>query len=146
MLQVLQRTYPGQLPPVKREIHNLVVPVDFSDAEDVGLVVEGLQSFVKRAIPIRFGLVPLVSSDAATEQARILYYLLDAYGLPSVLSYLETVRLYEPAIFKRRHGPDDSPSVSKTKTVQSQTSRVSTTQYVIGHCIRTKKQRACKKF
>ncbi|KAI9791490.1 MAG: hypothetical protein M1816_003834 [Peltula sp. TS41687] len=83
------RTYPGQLPPVRRDIHNIVAAIDFSEPEDVSIVVEQFQNFVKRSIPIRFGLVPVMKSAAATEQAQVVYYLLDAYGLSSVISYLE---------------------------------------------------------
>jgi UDP-glucose:glycoprotein glucosyltransferase len=86
----LQRTYPGQLPNVRRDLHNLVIPIDFSDRADVLLVTEGLQSYVKRMIPIRFGLVPVGKSEAAEQQARIVYHLLDTYGLAAVLQYLQT--------------------------------------------------------
>ena len=86
---LLQRTYPGQLPPVRRDIHNLVVPVDFANYADVSLVIQQLQSFVKRKLPIRFGLVPQIKSTASVEQARVIYYLLDTYGLVTALDYLE---------------------------------------------------------
>lgn len=85
----LQRTYPGQLPNVRRDLHNLVIPVDFSSQADVLLVTEGLQSYVKRMIPIRFGLVPTGKSEAAAKQARIVYYLLETYGLSAMLEYME---------------------------------------------------------
>lgn len=55
------------------------------------MLIETLQTFVKRAIPIRFGIVPSINSDAAADQAVIVYYLLDAYGLSAVLSYLSEV-------------------------------------------------------
>ena len=87
---LLQRTYPGQLPPVRRDIHNLIVPIDFANYADVSLVVQQLQSFVKRKLPIRFGLVPQVKSPAGAEQARVMYHLLETYGLVTALNYLET--------------------------------------------------------
>lgn len=86
----LQRTYPGQLPNVRRDLHNLVIPVDFSDHADVRMITEGLQSYVKRLIPIRFGLVPTGTSEAAQKQARVVYHLLDTYGIAAMLNYLET--------------------------------------------------------
>jgi UDP-glucose:glycoprotein glucosyltransferase len=85
----LQRTYPGQLPNVRRDLHNLVIPIDFSDRADVLLVTEGLQSYVKRMIPIRFGLVPVGKSEASQQQARVVYHLLDTYGLAAVVKYLQ---------------------------------------------------------
>ncbi|KAJ9665182.1 killer toxin resistant protein [Coniosporium apollinis] len=86
---LLQRTYPGQLPPVRRDIHNAIVPVDFSNPKDVSTVVETLQNIVRRNIPIRWGLVPYTGSTAAAQQARVAYHLLDAYGLSALMTYLE---------------------------------------------------------
>ena len=88
---MLQRTYPGQLPLVRRDIHNLVIPLDFSDPTDIEMLVESLQSFIKRKVPIRIGLVPTVQSPGAMEQAKTVYHLLDTYGLNAVLMYLEAV-------------------------------------------------------
>ncbi|GAB7352647.1 hypothetical protein MBLNU459_g3014t3 [Dothideomycetes sp. NU459] len=88
---LLQRTYPGQLPPVRKDVHNLVFPVDFADFRDVQLVVENLQNFVQRKVPIRFGLVPQTNSEHATNQAKVVYHLLDTYGLGVALGYLEKV-------------------------------------------------------
>ncbi|KAK3671783.1 killer toxin resistant protein [Recurvomyces mirabilis] len=85
---LLQRTYPGQLPSVRRDIHNLVITIDFSNYADVMTVVDSLQTFVKRKVPIRFGLVPRTTSAAGVEQARVVYYLLDRYGLAPALDYL----------------------------------------------------------
>ncbi|TKA65074.1 hypothetical protein B0A55_09741, partial [Friedmanniomyces simplex] len=85
---LLQRTYPGQLPPVRRSIHNLVITVDFSNYADVLTVIESLQNFVKRKVPIQFGLVPRFASDAGRQQAKTVYYLLDRYGLGAALAYL----------------------------------------------------------
>jgi len=55
------------------------------------MVVESLQSFVKRKVPIRFGLVPKISGPASTEQAKAVYHLLDTYGLGVALEYLQKV-------------------------------------------------------
>jgi len=106
---LLQRTFPGQLPPVARDIHNLIVPTDFSKYEDVALIVETLQNFVKRKIPIRFGLVPKGDSTAAVEQAKVAYYLLDTYGLLGLLDYLE--KAIESA--GKKHGPVQGQSFER---------------------------------
>ena len=86
---LLQRVFPGQLPSVRRDIHNLVMPVDLTDKKDIELVVETLQGFVQRKIPIRFGVVPVTKTPAAEKQAKVIYHLLDAYGLAAVMAYLE---------------------------------------------------------
>ncbi|KAG9551229.1 hypothetical protein KCU77_g19857, partial [Aureobasidium melanogenum] len=57
--------------------------------KDVEMVVETLQNFVKRKVPIRFGLVPKTSSVGSSEQAKAVYHLLDTYGLGVALEYLQ---------------------------------------------------------
>ncbi|KAF2724332.1 glycosyltransferase family 24 protein [Polychaeton citri CBS 116435] len=88
IMALLQRTYPGQLPPVRRDIHNLVVPIDFANFADVKLVTESLRNFVQRQIPIRMGLVPYYKSAASEWQARTVYHLMETYGLSTTLDYL----------------------------------------------------------
>lgn len=90
-IQLLQRTYPGQMPAVRRDIQNVVMPLDLSGPQDVNLLLEALQNFVKRKIPVRFGIVPVLHSDAASEQAKIAYQLADTYGLGALLRYLQQV-------------------------------------------------------
>ncbi|KAK4216320.1 UDP-glucose:glycoprotein glucosyltransferase [Rhypophila decipiens] len=77
------------LPQVRKDIFNLVVPVDFTKPEDVKLVTEQLLTLMKRLIPIRFGLVPLTATGESIEQAKVLYYLLENYGLGALNAYLE---------------------------------------------------------
>ncbi|KAL8779909.1 MAG: hypothetical protein Q9213_006731, partial [Squamulea squamosa] len=86
---LLQRTFPGQLPTIKRNVHNAVIPLDLTDIKDVQLLVESIQTFVKRKVPIRFGIVPTLASVASQDQARVVYHLQDTYGLGAVLTYLE---------------------------------------------------------
>lgn len=91
--QLLQRTFPGQLPTIRRNVHNAVVPLDLTDSKDVQLLVESIQTFVKRKVPIRFGIVPTLATTASLDQAKVVYHLLDTYGLGAVLTYLEAVGL-----------------------------------------------------
>ncbi|KAL8711056.1 MAG: hypothetical protein Q9220_004437 [cf. Caloplaca sp. 1 TL-2023] len=86
---LLQRTFPGQLPTIRRNVHNAVIPLDFTDIKDVQLLVESIQAFVKRKVPIRFGVVPTLLTTASQDQAKMIYHLLDTYGLGAVLTYLE---------------------------------------------------------
>ncbi len=76
------------LPQIRKDIFNLVVPVDFSNPEDIKHVTQ-LLAFVKRLIPIRFGLVPLTPTGEAIEQAKVVYHLLEHYGLAATIHYLE---------------------------------------------------------
>lgn len=88
----LQPTFSGQLPQVRRDLHNLVFPVDLTNSDDVRLVVENLQVFVMRGIPVRIGLVPTASSPGSIAQLKVAHYLQETYGLASLLQYLDEVR------------------------------------------------------
>ncbi|KAF1916336.1 UDP-glucose:glyco protein glucosyltransferas-like protein [Ampelomyces quisqualis] len=86
---LLQRTFPGQLPAVRRDIHNAIIPVDFTSMDDVTSVVDTIMSLVKRGIPVRWGLVPQTQTDGAVQQAKVIYYLQDTYGLSGMINYLQ---------------------------------------------------------
>ena len=88
---MLQRTYPGQLPSVRRDIHNAIVPVDFTSDEHVLTVLDTILSLIKRGIPLRWGIVPQTATKGALEQAKVVYYLQDSYGLSAVIKYLQAV-------------------------------------------------------
>ena len=88
------------MPQVRRDIHNVVIPLDLTDVKDIELLVESLQIFVKRKIPIRFGIVPITTSAAARDQAKIVYHLLDTYGLSAVFAYLEAVSCLSPILVR----------------------------------------------
>lgn len=90
LMSLLQPSMPGQLPPIQRDIFNLIFPVDLSKADDILLVVDQLQGFVKRKLPVRFGLVPLVSSPESLDQAKVVYHLLENYGLAAMVTYLQS--------------------------------------------------------
>ncbi|KAK4187858.1 family 24 putative glycosyltransferase [Podospora australis] len=79
----------GGLPQIRKDIFNLVAPVDLTKPEDVEIVVAQLLGFIKRLIPVRFGLVPLTPTGEAIDQAKVVYHLLETYGISSVSSYLE---------------------------------------------------------
>ncbi|CAI7585043.1 unnamed protein product [Penicillium pancosmium] len=85
----ISNAYPGQIPPVGRDLHNVVVPLDLSNPEDMLLVVRQLQTFVKRMIPVRFGLVPMAASSESTAQMKVAHYLYETFGLSSFIQYLE---------------------------------------------------------
>ena len=74
---------------IRKNCFNLVLPVDFTSAGDVHLIIEQLRNFVQRKINIRIGLVPITKTVHSREQARVLYYLLDTYGLSTAILYLE---------------------------------------------------------
>jgi UDP-glucose:glycoprotein glucosyltransferase len=87
---------------VRRDAHNIVVPVDLTNAEDMNLVVQTIQVFVKKKIPVRFGLVPTGSSPGSTAQLKVAHYLQRTYGLSSLIQYLEEV-CHPKVYFHRRY-------------------------------------------
>jgi UDP-glucose:glycoprotein glucosyltransferase len=90
-MMLLRRVFPGQLHPIRKNVHNLVIPVDFTSKEDLALISQNLQMFVQRKIAIRFGLVPLTKTQDAADQTKVVYHLLDAYGLKTALKYIEAI-------------------------------------------------------
>lgn len=64
------------------------MPLDFTNKDDVQVATEQLQMFVMRKIALRFGIVPIIKSHESAKQAKVVYYLLDTYGLGGVLEYL----------------------------------------------------------
>jgi UDP-glucose:glycoprotein glucosyltransferase len=72
----------------------VVVPVDLANEKDVIFIVQYLYVFVKRMIPVRFGLVPIVHTEESKAQAKVAHHLQQTYGLASLLKYLEEVGFF----------------------------------------------------
>lgn len=88
---LLQRTYPGQLPQVRRDMHNVIVPVDLNKIQDLDLVVNTLQTLVKRSYPIRIGILPVGTDSASQHAARLSYHILDTYGLNLLTKFYQNI-------------------------------------------------------
>lgn len=88
---LLQRTYPGQLPQVRRDIHNVIVPVDLNKVQDLDLIVNTLQTLIKRQYPIRIGILPIGLDLASHNAAKLSYYLLDVYGLDLLTKFYQGI-------------------------------------------------------
>ncbi|KAL8318155.1 hypothetical protein RB597_001532 [Gaeumannomyces tritici] len=91
LMALISGGMPGQLPPCRKDIHNIVLPVDLAQKADMTLVVSKILNFVKQRIPIRFGLVPLTPTPESVQQAKVAYHLLQSYGLASLISYVEAM-------------------------------------------------------
>lgn len=52
-------------------------------------MVRQLQDFVRRKLPVRFGFVPQAFTEASERQAKIVYHLVETYGIASVMAYLQ---------------------------------------------------------
>ncbi|KAG8628649.1 hypothetical protein KVT40_002514 [Elsinoe batatas] len=120
----LQRMFPGQLPAVRKDLHNVVMPVDFSNKTDVEVILENLQNYVKRKVPIRFGLVPLTETVEADQHAKVVLTLVDSYGLAAALHFLE---LSFPDLGKKSKPPTQShyEAAIKEKTLRKEKTALS---------------------
>lgn len=88
---LLQRTYPGQLPQVARDIHNVIVPVDLNNINELDLVVNTLQTLIKRSFPIRIGLVPVSHGEESTIATKLAYHIFDTYGLGVLMNFYQDI-------------------------------------------------------
>ncbi|KAK5082031.1 killer toxin resistant protein [Lithohypha guttulata] len=88
---LLQRTYPGQLPQVRRDIHNVIVPIDFHNVRHLDLIVNTLQTLVKRSFPLQLGLVPIGTDEPSRQAAKLSYHILDTYGLGRLLTFYQNI-------------------------------------------------------
>ncbi|OQV08670.1 hypothetical protein CLAIMM_12901 isoform 3 [Cladophialophora immunda] len=88
---LFQRTYPGQLPQVSRDIHNLIVPLDMGNIKDIELAATSLQSLVRRQVPIRIALIPTGDGETANTYSKVAYYISDTYGLTALMSFFSDV-------------------------------------------------------
>lgn len=88
---LFQRVYPGQLPQIARDIHNLIVPIDMSNPRDIELAATALQNLVRRSVPIRIALVPSGTGETADGYAKLSYHILDTYGLATLMALFSDI-------------------------------------------------------
>lgn len=63
MGEYLRPSYPGQLPPVKKNIFNLIMIEDLAQPESLARITSEIQMMIKRLVPVRFGTISLVNND-----------------------------------------------------------------------------------
>ncbi|KKA27345.1 hypothetical protein TD95_002296 [Thielaviopsis punctulata] len=83
---LLQQTY-GHLPSIAKNVFHLIVPIDFTNPEDISTAGQ-IWALANRALPVRFGIVPLLPSDTAIEISKLLYYLYDEFGFRAMMDYV----------------------------------------------------------
>ncbi|GAA6027206.1 hypothetical protein JCM8097_002483 [Rhodosporidiobolus ruineniae] len=96
---LLRPTYPGALPSIAKNLNNVVFVLDLSQPNAIHLVTESVKHFISRAIPVRFGVVPLVGEfedQTQTQVAQVLWYLVDALGRTPAMSFLSDLYAASP--------------------------------------------------
>ncbi|KAI8366128.1 UDP-glucose:glycoprotein glucosyltransferase-domain-containing protein [Blakeslea trispora] len=90
MEEFLRPSYPGQLPPIKKNIFNLIMVEDLANMESLARVAHEVQAMVKRLVPIRFGIVCLIKEDdsISTIMAKALNYLNEEFGKSNGMKFL----------------------------------------------------------
>lgn len=78
------------MPPVAKNIFNIAVPVDLTNAEDLEFALQ-IYTFIERGIPIRFALAPLTDSEASEKRAKLLYHIIKSYDVSCAVKFLTAV-------------------------------------------------------
>jgi UDP-glucose:glycoprotein glucosyltransferase len=86
---------------IARNLNNVVFLLDLTQPNTIGLITNSIKTFIARGLPIRFGIVPIVSEEAddgAVEAhvAQVLWYLVDAVGRSPAMNFLAQVRSISP--------------------------------------------------
>ncbi|KAG8905722.1 hypothetical protein FRC01_008250, partial [Tulasnella sp. 417] len=71
---LMKPSYNGQVPPVRRNLFNIILALDLSKTTTVS-TLNLATSIVQRGYPFRFGIVPIAETEEATNIAKVFYYL-----------------------------------------------------------------------
>ncbi|KAF3928354.1 hypothetical protein ABW21_db0201648 [Orbilia brochopaga] len=86
---ILMPTFGGQLASIRKNIHTLILPLDFSNRDDLILLTQRLSMFIKRGLALRIGILPVVRNNLGSANSRIFAALVDSYDLDAGISYLK---------------------------------------------------------
>lgn len=92
---IMKPAYGGQVPPVRRNLFNIILALDLSKTTSVSSL-NLLTSIVQRGYPFRFGVVPIAETEEATNIAKVYYYLNEQFDP------LQAAGLYMKAADPRR--------------------------------------------
>ncbi|KAF9447216.1 glycosyltransferase family 24 protein [Macrolepiota fuliginosa MF-IS2] len=101
MYQLLQPTYPGGYPTVKRNIFNIVLVMDLSQTKNLYMVATAVANVMQMGLPFRFGVVPVIDDEASLNMAKVFYHMIAKYGRKKTLSFLsQFVEIQVPPDFQ----------------------------------------------
>lgn len=61
---LLQPTYPGQMPQVRRNLINVILALDFEKTISHLILAEHITPFISRGLGVRFGTVPILAKNS----------------------------------------------------------------------------------
>ncbi|KAI0628063.1 glycosyltransferase family 24 protein [Trametes polyzona] len=85
---LLRQLYPGQFPTVKLNLFNVVIAADLSQSSSIDFIGGTVNSLIRRGLPFRWGIVPLVETADGARMARLFYYLMETVGADDTLTFL----------------------------------------------------------
>ncbi|KAK6495184.1 hypothetical protein TWF481_003211 [Arthrobotrys musiformis] len=86
--EILLPQYGGQLTAIRKNVHTLVLPLDFSNREDLVVITDRLNLMITRDLALTIGVVPVVRNNLGSANARIFRALLESYDLETAVSYI----------------------------------------------------------
>lgn len=83
----MRPVYPGQLHLVRRNALNVVLVVDLLSKIGLSTVANEAHNYVKRGVPVRFGIVPVGDNDAA----KTFFYIHENVGRDAAIDFVKAV-------------------------------------------------------
>ncbi|KAG5518112.1 hypothetical protein PMAC_003298 [Pneumocystis sp. 'macacae'] len=85
--QYLDELPSGELHTIRRNLHHVIIPLDFSKRFDM-IFFRDIFFFIQRLFPIRFGILPVWQDPKDIFLVKIFYYLFTTYGINSAIEYM----------------------------------------------------------
>ncbi|EIW69539.1 hypothetical protein TREMEDRAFT_44060 [Tremella mesenterica DSM 1558] len=79
----LRPLYPGQFHSIRRNTFNLVFVLDLASVPSLDIIAASISGMIQRGVPVRFGIVPMVSpeqEDISMQMARVFLYAVKTFG------------------------------------------------------------------
>ncbi|KAI0042052.1 glycosyltransferase family 24 protein [Auriscalpium vulgare] len=77
---LMRPMYPGQVPGIKLNLFHTILAMDLSKTDSLQFLTNTVTMVISRLFPVRFGLVPLLETDASAKAAKLFYYTVENYG------------------------------------------------------------------
>jgi UDP-glucose:glycoprotein glucosyltransferase len=84
--------YPGQAPTVRRNMYNVIFIFDLAQPASLHFITNTLSMLIDRSFPVRFGIVPILETEAGVRMAKVFYYLAQNYGRQTTIQFFSAVR------------------------------------------------------
>jgi hypothetical protein len=79
---------------IAKNLYNVIYALDFSSVIAVETMSKSISMFIVQGYPLHIGVVPVLGSekdDAREAMSKVVYYLMDNFGLTQLLKFLRQV-------------------------------------------------------